>query len=39
VLGWEAGVRVHLIQLVSVGATYTLLEDDNQVSLNARVSL
>jgi len=39
VVGWEAGVRVHLIQLVSVGATYTLLEDDNQVSLNARVSL
>jgi hypothetical protein len=31
-------VRVHFVQLVSVGANYTLLEDDDQLGLNVRVS-
>jgi hypothetical protein len=38
VVGWQLGVRAHLIQLVSVGANYTLLEDDDQLGLNVRVS-
>ncbi len=37
-LGWEAGARLHFLKLFSVGAGYAMLEDDDQASLNARVS-
>jgi hypothetical protein len=37
--GWEAGVQVHFLRLFSVGAMYSILEDDDRVSANVRVSL
>lgn len=37
-LGFDAGLRVHLIEHLSVAATYTKLEDDDSVGLSARLS-
>ncbi len=36
--GWEAGARLHLFKLLSVGAMYSILEDDDLVSVSARVA-
>lgn len=36
--GWEAGGRVHFLRLFSVGAMYGIIEEDDYVSINARVS-
>lgn len=36
--GWDAGVRVHFLRLLSVGASYGMLEDTDVVMLNGRVS-
>lgn len=38
VFGWEVGGRVHFLRLFSLGASYMDLEDDDQVSMNARLS-
>lgn len=35
---WEAGLRVHLLEFLSVGATATFLEDDDRIGIDARVS-
>ncbi|MBI5431268.1 MAG: hypothetical protein HZA52_00375 [Planctomycetes bacterium] len=35
---WEVGVRVHVLEVPSVGATYSKLEDDDQVSAGVRLS-
>ena len=35
---WEVGARVHFLKMLSVGAEYTFLEQDNQWGVNARVS-
>ena len=36
--GWGAGARLHFLRLFSVGLNYSILEDDDEVSVNARVS-
>jgi hypothetical protein len=36
--GFEAGLRVHFIDFLSIGATYTVVEDDDAAALNARFS-
>ena len=36
--GWEAGLRIHLFEMFSAGAMYTMLEDDDQISVSARVA-
>ena len=36
--GWEAGLRVHFLRMLSVGASYMMLEDDDQVGASVRVS-
>jgi hypothetical protein len=35
---WEVGARVHVLEMLSVGATYSKLEDDDQVSAGIRLS-
>ncbi|MCK6445940.1 MAG: porin family protein [Planctomycetes bacterium] len=35
---WEAGLRVHVLEFLSVGATATFLEDDDRIGLDARIS-
>ncbi len=35
---WEVGARVHFLKMLSVGATYSFLEQDRQWGLDARVS-
>jgi hypothetical protein len=35
---WEVGARVHFLKMLSVGASYTFLEQDKQWGLNARVA-
>jgi hypothetical protein len=37
-LGWDAGLKVHFLRMLSVGAVYTRLEDDDSAGVNARVS-
>lgn len=37
-VGFDVGARLHLLKLFSIGATYTLLEEDDSASINARVS-
>ena len=36
--GWEVGARVHFLRLFSIGASYAEIEDDDEASINARVS-
>jgi len=36
---WEVGARVHFLKHLSVGASYSFLEQDRQWGVNARVSL
>lgn len=36
--GWDAGLRVHFLRLFSLGASYSMLEDDDAVLVNARAS-
>lgn len=36
--GWELGGKLHFLKMFSVGAMYTMLEDDDMVGVNARVS-
>jgi hypothetical protein len=38
VTGWEAGARFHFLRLLSVGAMYGMLGQDDEVNVNARVS-
>lgn len=38
VLGFEIGARWHIVQAISIDATYTQLEDDDQIGLSARFS-
>ncbi len=35
---WEAGTRVHFLRFFSVGAKYTLLEEDSEWGVDARIS-
>jgi hypothetical protein len=35
---WEVGARVHFLKMLSVGATYAILKDDDYVTANFRVS-
>ncbi|MBI1382134.1 MAG: hypothetical protein GC161_13745 [Planctomycetaceae bacterium] len=35
-IGFDAGLRVHLVEYLSVAATYTQLEDDDAVGVSAR---
>ncbi|MFT7485225.1 MAG: hypothetical protein ACI9F9_001072 [Candidatus Paceibacteria bacterium] len=35
---WEVGARFHFLSLFSIGADYSLREDDSRVGFNARVS-
>ena len=37
--GFDLGAKLHFLKLFSVGAVYTMLEDDDSVGINARVSL
>ena len=36
--GWDVGTQVHFLKLFSVGAAYAIIDDDDRVSVNARVS-
>ena len=36
--GWEAGARLHFLRLFSVGAMYSIVDSDDVVSINARLS-
>lgn len=36
--GWEAGLRIHLFEMLSAGAMYSVLEDDDQIAISARLS-
>jgi len=36
--GWEVGARVHFLKLFSIGASYAEIEDNDEASVNARVS-
>lgn len=36
--GFEAGARLHFIDFLSVGVAYTMIEDDDLASVNARFS-
>ena len=36
--GWEVGARLHFIKLLSIGASYAEIDDDDQASVNLRVS-
>jgi hypothetical protein len=36
--GYGVGARVHFIELLSIGANYRIIEDDDVVAVNARVS-
>lgn len=38
VLGYEAGLRVHVIKALSLDATYTDLDEDDQAAISARFS-
>ena len=35
---WEHGARLHFLRWFSVGASYTMLEDDQALAANARFS-
>ncbi len=36
--GFEIGTKAHFLKMFSVGAVYTMLEDDDSAGINARVS-
>jgi len=36
--GFDLGAKLHFLRLFSVGAVYTMLEDDDSIGVNARVS-
>ncbi len=36
--GWEAGARLHVFRLISVGGMYSRLEEDDLISVSARLS-
>lgn len=36
--GFEAGVRLHVFRLISVGAMYSKLEEDDQIAVSARLA-
>ena len=36
--GFDVGAKLHFIRMLSVGAVYTMLEDDDSIGVNARVS-
>lgn len=36
--GFEAGARLHVFRLISVGAMYSKLEEDDQISVSARLA-
>jgi hypothetical protein len=37
--GFDLGAKLHFLRMLSVGAVYTMLEDDDSIGVNARVSL
>jgi hypothetical protein len=37
-MGWELGGKLHFLEYFSLGAVYTMLEDDDSAGINARVS-
>ena len=36
--GWEAGAQVHFLEMFSMGATYSVVDSDDTMSINARWS-
>lgn len=36
--GFEAGVRLHVFRLISVGAMYSMIEEDDLVAVSARLA-
>jgi hypothetical protein len=36
--GWEAGAQLHFLQMFSVGAMYSIVDSDDKVAINARMS-
>lgn len=38
VIGFDGGVRAHMFEFLSVGATYTYLQDEDSIGVSARVS-